>query len=84
MKNEGLLTIVVIHEFFMEHEKEKVEELLHLLAKALGTGLTSKMASESGWLEYSIEPMEYQVQTIKALQDAAFTNNPNAGKELSK
>ena len=84
MKNEGLLTIVVIHEFFMEHEKEKVEELLHLLAQALGTGLTSKMVSESGWFEYAIEPMEYQVQAVKALQDAAFTNNPNEGKELSK
>ena len=84
MKNEGLLTIVVIHEFFMEHEKEKVEELLHLLAKALGTGLTSKMVSESGWFEYAIEPMAYQVQAVKALQDAAFTNNPDAGEELSK
>ena len=84
MKNEGLLTIVVIDGFFIEHEKEKVEELLHLLARALGTGLTSKMASECGWFEYVIAPMEYQVQAVKALRDAAFINNPNAGKELSK
>ena len=39
MKNEGLMTIVVIDGYFMEHEREKVEELLHLMAKALGTGL---------------------------------------------
>lgn len=84
MKSERLATIIVIHEFFMEHDKEKVEELLHLLASALGTGLTSKLVSECGWFEYTINPTECQVQAIKALQDAAFTNNPNEGKELSK
>ncbi len=39
MKNEGLTTIVVIDGCFIEHEREKVEELLHLVAKVLGAGL---------------------------------------------
>lgn len=84
MKNEGLMTIVVIDGYFIEHEREKVEELLHLVAKALGTGLTSKSVDDRGWHEYSIEPAKYQREAQNELNNRAFLNNPNLDKELTR
>ncbi len=38
MKNEGLLTIIMIDGYFIESERKQVEELPHRVATALGAG----------------------------------------------
>lgn len=85
MKNEGLMTILVIDEHFIEHQQDLVNELLHLVAKALGTGLTSKLCSEHGWFEYELKPSQYQIDAIQELRRLALSSdNPNLDKERAR
>lgn len=84
MRNEGLMGVVLIDGYFMEHDKEFVVELLQMVAKALGTGLTIKAISGCDYTEIEIAPAAYQREALEALQVKAFRDNPNLNKELTK